>query len=150
MRTMSVMPRLQQLCRQAHIADFGHSGIALSVRSSSKPECSSHRHPKVGMVDAFFVVFDVLEYDGAAAMLHEMRRSGGGLSTAPSGARLPRRTAIPPCSTRGFSSGRITSEIPVRSSLAILPDGLAVDGQGIAMNQVALIERANDSRQPPA
>ena len=32
-----------------------------------------------------------------------------GLMTAPSGARFPRRTAIPLSGTTGFESGRITS-----------------------------------------
>ena len=34
-----------------------------------------------------------------------------GFSTAPSGARLPRSTAMPPCGLSGFAERRITSSL---------------------------------------
>ncbi len=40
-----------------------------------------------------------------------------GFSTAPSGARLPRSTAIPPEAVSAFSTGRITSAFQLRTSL---------------------------------
>src|SRR5271165_5587915 len=57
-----------------------------------------------------------------------------GLSTAPSGARLPRSTTIPPCAARGFSEERITSGFQF--------------GAAWQFSQIVFPEGANDRRQP--
>ena len=97
MRTMSVTPVSQHLRRQAHVADFGHARVAL------RAAVLQHQHARrvdveVWIVDARVVVLDVLEHDRAAAVLAAAAGDAAdGFSTAPSGARLPRSTAMPPC-----------------------------------------------------
>jgi hypothetical protein len=100
----------QQLRRQAHVADLGHARIALRA-AVLQHEHESGVDVEVGVDDACLVVFEVLEHDGAAAVLEQGGVAADGLSTAPRGARLPRSTQMPPSATSGLSSGRITSSL---------------------------------------
>ena len=70
-----------------------------------------------------------------------------GLRTAPSGARLPRSTAMPPLAASGLSIGRMTSVFQLRRVAAVLPDRLAVDRHRVAVEQAGLAERADHRRQ---
>src|ERR1700719_851614 len=69
---------LENLCRQTHVADLSHSGITLRA-TVLQYENAIFVHFEIGLVDALFVVLDILEYHSAAAMLHEMGRSSGRL-----------------------------------------------------------------------
>ncbi len=64
---------LQHLGRQRHVADFRHARITL------RAAVLEHEHARfidveIVAVDARVEVFDVLEHDRPAAMLHQMRR----------------------------------------------------------------------------
>ena len=78
-----------------HIADLGHPGIAL------RAAVLEHHHAvfvdvQRRIVDSLLEILDVLEDDGAARdAASDAAIAADGLITAPSGARLPRSTAMP-------------------------------------------------------
>ena len=66
---------------------------------------------------------------------------------APSGARLPRRMAMPASGLNGSSKGVITSRFQHGASLTFSQMRLAVDGQRVLVQQPALAELAQHDRQ---
>jgi hypothetical protein len=70
---MSVIPFLQDLRRQAHVADLGHARIALRPAVLQHHDAGLVDVERI-VVDPRLVVVDVLEHHGPAAMFHQMRR----------------------------------------------------------------------------
>ena len=120
----------QQLGRQAHVADFGHAGVALGS-AALQHQHRRRRRPRGRVVDARVVVLDVLEHHRAAAMLQQGGRGGRRLD-APRrrGARLPRSTRD--AAVRLTAAGRAAGSRRGRqfgASRTFSPDRLAVHGR---------------------
>ena len=67
--------------------------------------------------------------------------------TAPFGARLPRRMAMPASGLNGSSNGRDDLAVEARGVLHVLPERAAVHGQRVLVQEPALAERAQHHRQ---
>ena len=68
----------QQLGRQAHVAAFGHAGIAARA-AALEDEDRGGVDVELGVGDAGVVVLDALEHDRTAAVAQEGGRGGGRL-----------------------------------------------------------------------
>jgi len=68
---------VEKFLRKGHVADFGHAGITHGA-AILQDEDGIFVDVEIGIGDAFFVVLDGTEDDGASAMLHEFRSGGGG------------------------------------------------------------------------
>ena len=112
----------QHFRRQGHVADFGHSGIAARAAILEDHD-AGFVDVEIFVVDAGVKIFDRFEDDGAAAMLQQLRACGGGLITAPSGARLPRRTAMPAFALNGLAKVWITSRFQQGASATFFQIG---------------------------
>jgi hypothetical protein len=77
-----------------HVADLSHSRMA-SWSTVLQDHDTGFVDIKVWVEDAFTVVFNCVKDNRAPP-------TADGFKTAPSGARLPRNTATPSCSTRGL------------------------------------------------
>ena len=78
-----------------------------------------------------------------------------GLMTAPSGARLPRRTAMPAFALNGSSNALMTSRFQHGASAMFSPMRLAVDGQRVLLSTSAISLAApragrRRNRNPPS
>ena len=73
-----------------------------------------------------------------------------GLRTAPSGARLPRRTAMPPSAVSALSSGRMTSASKTSAACAFLPQRAARNRECVAVDQPGRASLFSTGPRPPA
>src|SRR4026207_1120045 len=70
-----------------------------------------------------------------------------GLMIAPSGHRVPRRTAVPACGLEGRLEGMDDVAVPAGRVLVVVPDRLAVHRQGVLVQQVVLAQLAQHRGQ---
>ena len=157
MRIMSRTPCAQELLRDRHVADLGHARIALGAavlqdHDAARRRCRAHRRPSARCSSSMF---------SNTTARPVWRISSGeaaeGLMTAPSGARLPRRIAMPASGLNGVGEGRDHLAVPALGVLDVLPDRAAVHGQRVLVQEPPLAQgRAarpaarRRSRSPPS
>ena len=96
-----------------------------------------------GIVNALLVVLDRLEDDGAAAMLHQMRRGGRGLEHRAVGRKIAAQHGHAAVLHQRLVKGTNDFLVPIGRIFAVFPNGFSIYGESILVDHAMLSQRAD-------
>ena len=122
----------QHLWRQAHVAHFGHAGIALGAAVFEHHDAGLVDIERL-VVDLCLVVVDVLEHHGAAGMNHQVRAGGRRFEHTAIGRKIALQNRDATMAGESLVDRPDHVLVPVAGAGDFLAHGAPGNGQRIAM-----------------